>query len=164
MSETTGIVTAVLSFLGACFTGYMAYLMAKLKVQQDEAAKKVEVVAVKQATADAKADKVAVRVEAVKDAVAKATAATVDQLATIAATGEKTHTLVNSNMAVQLKLNAELSRWKAEQMKDVGGAEAADAEAAALKAEQMFTEHQGKQILVDANVRTSGPPPLPNRP
>lgn len=53
------------------------------------------------------------------------------------------HTLVNSATGVQLKLNAELSRWKASQTNDPDHARAAD------KAEQLYLKHEQQQAKVD---------------
>lgn len=53
------------------------------------------------------------------------------------------HTLVNSATGVQLKLNAELSRWKAVQTNDPDHSIAAD------KAERLYLEHEEKQAKVD---------------
>lgn len=53
------------------------------------------------------------------------------------------HTLVNSATGVQLKLNAELSRWKAEQTGYPDHIKAAD------KAEQLYLEHEEQQAKVD---------------
>lgn len=58
--------------------------------------------------------------------------------------GVDTHTLVNSNMHVQLKLNAELTRWKANQTGDEAD------ERAAQTAQRMLSEHEAKQAIVDA--------------
>jgi hypothetical protein len=63
-----------------------------------------------------------------------------DNLATVA---NKTHTLVNSNMAVQLKKAAELSRWKANHEPTEENIKAAEL------AEQLYSEHQSKQAEVD---------------
>lgn len=59
-------------------------------------------------------------------------------------TGEKTHTLVNSNFGAQLKLGAELSRWKANQTGKAEHLEAADI------AEKLLQEHEKKQSVVDS--------------
>lgn len=53
------------------------------------------------------------------------------------------HTLVNSAMGVQLRINADLSRWKADR---TGNPEhAKDAE----KAEKLYLEHEESQAKVD---------------
>lgn len=61
-----------------------------------------------------------------------------------AETGEKTHTLVNSNMGVQLKLNAYNSQIVAELRKNPE-----DIEAATL-AKKMLLDHERKQTKVDS--------------
>jgi hypothetical protein len=55
-------------------------------------------------------------------------------------------------MSVQLKLNAELSRWKAGQ---TGKPEDA---AAATEAERMYDEHQKKQAVVDGKTPPGASP------
>jgi len=69
-------------------------------------------------------------------------------MAEIQKTGIDTHTLVNHNMSIQLKLNLELSRWKAQQTKDI-----VDINAANL-AEAMYKAHIAKQAIVDSGVKT----------
>lgn len=66
------------------------------------------------------------------------------RLAAIAATGEKTHTLVNSQMGGVLKLVDELSRWKASREPTPENIKAAELAARMLK------EHEVKQAVVDA--------------
>lgn len=61
-----------------------------------------------------------------------------------AATGDKIHTLVNSGSLLQLKLNAELSRWKAGQTSDPEHVAAAEA------AEALYRQHERKQMAIDA--------------
>src|SRR4029077_8336225 len=67
--------------------------------------------AVKAATETAK------KVEEVKTTLEDNTIKTTESLDNLTKLGRDTHTLVNSNMAVQLKLNMELSQWKADQLK-----------------------------------------------
>lgn len=55
-----------------------------------------------------------------------------------------THTLVNSSRGVQLKLNADLSRWKSDQKPD-NEEFAADA----IAAERLYAEHEAQQAKVD---------------
>lgn len=90
-----------------------------------------------------KADLAASKVEQVRVDLQATDSATAEKLASLAAVTNETHTLVNSNMEVQLKLNAELSRWKADQTGQAKDAEAAE------KAEALFKSHQGKQADVD---------------
>jgi hypothetical protein len=66
----------------------------------------------------------------------------------LAVVTDKTHTLVNSNMGVQLKLNALVSRRLADLTRDP-----ADITAAEL-AERLYHEHQGKQAVVDSGSKT----------
>lgn len=86
--------------------------------------------------AEAKADKV---VEVTK----KSTQVTEKRLESIAKVGEKTHTLVNSNMGVQLKLNAAVTKRLADLTND------ADDRKAAELAQSMWEEHEKKQHAVD---------------
>lgn len=92
---------------------------------------------------NAKATAAAKEVKEVKQTLSEATTATDTKLEELAVTADATHTLVNSNMGVQLRLNAELSRWKALQT-----GKPADAEAADL-AEKLLREHELKQADVD---------------
>lgn len=66
------------------------------------------------------------------------------KLRTIGKVADKTHTLVNSNMGIQLRLNAGNSQIVAELR---GRPE--DIQAAKL-AEKMLADHEGKQATVDA--------------
>lgn len=66
------------------------------------------------------------------------------KLNAIAATGEKTHTLVNSGWGVQLKLGADLSRWKADREPTPENVKAAEL------AEKTLLDHDAKQAVVDA--------------
>jgi hypothetical protein len=91
----------------------------------------------------------AVKVDEVKTSLAESNANTEVQLSKIEATGEKTHTLVNSNMGVQLKLNAVSTRRLAELTKNAVDAAAADL------AEKTLKEHEGKQAIVDAGQQLS---------
>jgi len=90
-----------------------------------------------------KSNETSVKVEEVKVDLAKNNEAQAEKLIKIEETGEKVHTLVNSNMGVQLKLSAELSRWKADQTNDP------QFEADAKLAESRLREHEAKQALVD---------------
>lgn len=90
------------------------------------------------------AAKVAEKVELVKDTLLVNSKVTDAKLDTI-------HTLVNSSMGAALKLNAELSRWKA------NAEPTKENNAAADLAEQVYREHQGKQSTVDAKDRQPTP-------
>ena len=83
------------------------------------------------------------KVEEVKSTLARTGAATELKLIEIANVGIAVHTLVNSNMGVQLKLNAVVSRRLAEITKD-----RADLAAAEL-AQGLLHEHEAKQAIVD---------------
>lgn len=66
------------------------------------------------------------------------------RLVAIAKTGEKTHTLVNSQMGGVLTLVDELSRWKAVREPTPENIKAAELAARMLK------EHDSKQAVVDS--------------
>ena len=92
----------------------------------------------------------------VKETLAANTSKQDKQLDVIEKTGEKTHTLVNSNMGVQLRMHADLTQRMAEKTNEPEDI------AAALQAKKLWDEHQGKQATVDAGMKTSGMPPLPD--
>jgi DNA-binding ferritin-like protein len=77
------------------------------------------------------------KVEHVKTALKESDVAVTAKLNTI-------HGLVNSAMKVQLKLVAELSRWKANETKNAGDMAAADL------AEKMLREHDDAQVVLDS--------------
>lgn len=62
----------------------------------------------------------------------------------ISKSAKATHILVNSNYGIQLRLGAELSRWKASKTKSQADRKAADA------AEKLLREHDIKQAILDA--------------
>jgi hypothetical protein len=65
----------------------------------------------------------------------------------ITQTNQQIHTLVNSNMGVQLKISAVFARRIANMTK--GTTEGPDDERAATLAEQYLNEHEAKQRIVD---------------
>jgi len=66
-----------------------------------------------------------------------------EKMIVLSKVADATHILVNNNMGIQLKLNAELSRWKANETKNEADIKAAD------RAEQSLKEHEMKQNIVD---------------
>lgn len=84
------------------------------------------------------------KVEAVKVALEASGKATDKKLDAIAEVGDATHTLVNNNMGIQLKLNAVTLRRLAGITKKTGDREAA------IAAEKLYAEHMAKQAVVDA--------------
>jgi hypothetical protein len=94
-----------------------------------------------------KADTVAEKVEQVRVDQVKTNEVQVGKLTKIEETGEKVHTLVNSNMGVQLRLNAALSRQVANLTINPEEKEAAIR--AAELAESLLHEHEIKQTVVD---------------
>ncbi len=117
------LVTGMLTLLGTVFSGVMTYLMAKLSFQQTLAAAAARDVAV-----------------VLKDT----TAVYTDKLNAIAETGNQVHTLVNSNMAIQLRINAAVTRRLANLTGDP------EDERAAKVAEAMSIDHSSKQAALDA--------------
>lgn len=91
----------------------------------------------------------ATEVKRVKADLITANATSDAKLDEIQKVGIATHTLANNNMAVQLKLNAELSRWKA-----TATGLAADLTAAETS-EKLYREHMAKQAVVD-DVKAQG--------
>jgi len=96
-------------------------------------------------------ERAASKARKVKKVLVNTTAATNTQLNDLAVvaietqkTGEKTHDLVNSQYGVQLRLGAELSRWKADKEPTKENL------AAAKLAEKLFHDHEAKQAKVDA--------------
>lgn len=99
------IASSMIAAVGTMFMGYIAYLMARL---------------------DKKAAVAAIEVKEVKTTLATTGSATEVKLNEIAQVGVAVHTLVNSNMGAQLKLNAVVSRRLAEITKDKEDIEAAE--------------------------------------
>lgn len=130
MTETSIIVTAILAFLSTCFTGVMAYLLARMNTKQGMVATKVE---------DA-----AVKVEEVKTTLAISNQVTKEELHEIKEVGIATHTLVNNNMGIQLKINVVALR----RIASLCDATLEDKEAAEM-AEKLYSEHMAKQAIVD---------------
>ncbi len=130
MSDVAQIVIAICSAVTALGVPLIAYFMAKLNKKAGEAAAKV--------------DEVAVKVNETNDVNNKK----LDGLAQVA---QDTHTLVNSNMAVQLKLNAVMSR----RLANMPNATEDDKRAADLS-EKLFHEHEVKQATVDKSKAENG--------
>src|SRR5678815_2998734 len=87
---------------------------------------------------------VAAQVEKVRVDLVRQNAETTGKMDEIARVGVDTHTLVNSNMGVQLKLNAALSRRMANITKSNEDIQAAEL------AEIALAEHIKKQAIVDS--------------
>lgn len=126
---------------------------AYLKIQADRRQEKArKLVAEKVDAAADKAAEAASKVAEVKVALAQSDTATIHHLQGLEAgneklqqTSDKIHTLVNSNMGVQLKLNAAVTKRLADITKDDDDRKAADLAAV------MLAEHEKKQETVDAN-------------
>ncbi len=134
MSDNVLIVNALLTFLSTCFTGVMAFLIAKLNRGQITAATKV----------DEAARIVAVQVENVKQAVGLRNSVLDGKLVGLAQIAQSTHILVNSSFAAQLRISALALRRIAAMTGHSDDIEAADV------AERLHREHEQKQYMIDA--------------
>lgn len=121
-----GIVTLVLAYM---------QMRTKQAVVSTASDAKIEVV------------KVAEKAEQVKTTLEVSTKKTDAALIGLARVAKDTHTLVNSNMGIQLKLHAATSKRLALISKDP------DDIAAAELAELLFQEHNKKQAIVDSSYR-----------
>ncbi len=155
------MIGTLIALASMVFQGIMAYFMAKMKQDQTAVmanqvvvAAKVEEVASKAETAKvdlqanqvvvaAKVEEVARKTEAVKTILEASGEVNDKKLDNLSKVAKATHVLVNSNMAVQLRLNQAVTRRLADITKDP-----VDVKAAEL-AEKMYIEHQGKQREVD---------------
>lgn len=117
------IVTGVIGLLGTSFTGYMAYKMAQLKVQSENAAEKVAAVALDLKTNEHTRN---IKLDGIKT------------------TTDKTLSHVNDQFLIQLRLYAESMRALAEVRKGPGDEEKAQA------AERMYNDHREKQEQANA--------------
>lgn len=124
------IATLFIGALTALGTAYIGYLTTRVRVGQERAADRVVDVAEK--------------AEAVKETLVETTAEVKQQLGQIQRTGKETHTLVNSNMEVQLELTATALE---ELARETGKESHRDA---AKKARMLLESHIGKQAKVDA--------------
>lgn len=137
MSETT--IAAI-----AISVGFIAQIVLQVmaKMEANRIAKQLR------ADTDAVATRAkiaAIKVEDVRNTLVVTTDITTEKLDKLAKVTDDVHTLVNSNMGVQLRLNAELSRWKADNSK--GDKLAEDA---AIEAEKAYRDHMAKQHEVDS--------------
>ena len=129
MSETTIYALAITVGLIA-----QIILQVMAKIDAMKLANQQKAIAI---DAAAKLRMAAFKVDEVKTTLAEQTAATSHKLDDI-------HTLVNSNMGTQLKLNSVLAR----RLADLPGATEAD-RTAATDAERMYNDHVAKQAVVD---------------
>ncbi len=142
-------VRLVVEVVGGCFLAYITYLTARMKYladevnrKQDLAVRRVEEVKVDLEHSDA------ARGEQIS-AVTMAQSVHGDQLKAI-------HTLVNNNMAIQLRINAEQAQELANLKQTPEARHIADIAARAL------AEHEARQRQVDDAVETASslkPPP-----
>jgi hypothetical protein len=96
------------------------------------------------AAAKLSAGEAAVQVKEVKSTLETSTSEAMGRIADLQKVTNDTHTLVNSNMGVQLKLNASVTRRLAVMTGN------ADDIAVADLAQSMYDEHVKKQAVVDA--------------
>ncbi len=89
------------------------------------------------------ATKTADKVQEVKEVLKEDNALIVSKVDSLAKVADAIHTLTNSNMGEVLRLNAELSRWKANQTNLKPDLDAAES------SERLYREHQDKQGVVD---------------
>lgn len=127
-ARVLGIATLVATIATTSITGLVAYSVAGLNIASAERAKVA-----------------AVAVEEVKTTLLASTTAANVKMDNLAAVAKDTHTLVNSNMGVQLRLTATALRRIADITKDP-----ADVKASKL-ADTLLAEHIAKQAIVDAN-------------
>lgn len=136
--------TSVFPLLSTVFIGWMAF---KTTQSNNESRRQSELAAIKVEEVRLQAKEAAVKVEEVRLQARDDAAIAGKKLDTI-------HTLVNSQMSIQLKAVAVLSRWKADQT------DASEDIAAALQAESAWSEHERAQNRVDMRpvpVGRSGP-------
>lgn len=132
-SDAVQITTMFVGLAGTMFSAWIGYLMFKLKVQGEVAAKAVgEVKETLEHVTDAAADDMA----DIKSSMKKVGDSESKKLDAI-------HTLVNSSFGAQLRLHAETARAKANITRD-----RADVVAAEM-AEKLLREHEVKQKIVD---------------
>jgi Na+-translocating ferredoxin:NAD+ oxidoreductase RnfG subunit len=121
------------ALIAGVVTIVLAYMQQKTKKAVDSASQ----------NADDASHRAVVKAEEVKQALAKSEDSTTQKLNGLAKVAKATHTLVNSNMEIELKDNAELKRWKADRTglpEDIRAAELAEAK---------YRDHQTKQAEVD---------------
>ena len=130
MSEGLGI--AIVALLGTVFTGIMSYFMAKQTLAANMANK---LAADSNKTAKESSDKLDETNTVAKDSNEK-----LEQLVVVA---DDTHTLVNSNMGIQLMMTSSALRRIADLTKEPDDIKAAD------EANALLVEHERKQKIVD---------------
>lgn len=136
-NEWVGLLSALIGATSTVILGYLAYLQMKLKAAVDHAAQ----------AAQKDASKAAVEVEKVSETSAINDRKMDDQTRKL----DAVHTLVNSNMGVQLRVGAVALRRVAELTKHP------DDRAAAELAEKLLAEHETKQAKVDSREAASSP-------
>lgn len=130
MSEGLGI--AIVALMGTVFTGIMSYFMAKQTLAANQANK---IAADSNKTAKESSEKLDETNTVAKDSNEK-----LEKLVVVA---DDTHTLVNSNMGVQLMMTSSALRRIADLTKQPEDIKAAD------EAKALLVEHERKQKIVD---------------
>lgn len=134
---------SILGFCTLAITGLFTHLSSLKKYEQQDA--KLDTVAEKADVVAEKAEVAAAKVEEVKETLVKTEAKNDAKLDKIEDAVVEVYHLSNSAMRVQLNLNAELSRWKANEKPD-----RPEYEAAALAAEKLLHDHDEQQAIADA--------------
>ncbi len=134
ISSSPQSATLILGFCGMIATQLFSML------QQARAAKKVEEATV---AVQHKVEEVAVKAEEVKASLKQTTADKNARLDAIEKTGLATHTLVNNNMGLQLKLTEIATK----ELADVTGKP--EHIRAAAEASRLYKDHMTKQAVVD---------------
>jgi hypothetical protein len=154
MSSTAqlALIGGLITLANSIIAGVMLWAQWLMKRSDNDAAIAREDRLAERTDAVAKAakessDAAAKNVAEVKNTLVETTTATDAKLETIASTGEKTHTLVNSDMGKVLESNRLMSRRIAELTKN------ADDIAVADLAEESHRAHEAKQATVDAAAR-----------
>lgn len=129
MSGTVQIIVAIFSFLTVVFTGIMSYKMKQLTLAQELALRAAE--------------RVAVKVEAVREDLVESTVIYAEKLDAVVSTGNKTLAHVNAVKGNLLLSNATLLRERADRTGDKGHI------ALAENAERLSSEHSEEQARVD---------------
>lgn len=137
------IILALIGLVNTAIISVGAYYMARVRAN-------VKVTADNSEETKISAERAAKKTEEVAKTLKESDVHITRQLDKIEKTGEGTHTLVNSNMEIQLTLNAGNARFRADTTGRPEDIEAAD------KAEQLLKEHKEKQGFVDAGIETSG--------
>jgi hypothetical protein len=141
------VANGLVSLAGTAISAVVVFLLAKLNVRAKDAADAVSSVKIdlmrEGNRTTSQLENAARQVAKVRETLSESDDQLHSRLDEMAAVGQATHVLVNSNMGDQLKLNALLSRRVAEITKLPE-----DLEAAVLS-ESKLRDHESKQAVVD---------------